>query len=96
MQSSNLRYPDTKYALKVLSVVVCLNFLTALERQANLFLTPWMNEFETTQTKIALVPAFLCLAMSFGALTWTPLVEPILGTTRGLRLAIILYRNENK
>lgn len=88
---TNPRYPDTKHALKILIVVVTLNFLTALERQCNLFLTPWMLEFGTTQTKIALVPAFLCLAMSFGALTWTPLVEPFLGTTWGLRLAICFY-----
>lgn len=89
-------YPDSKQALTVLSVVVCLNFTTAFERISNLFLTPWMKTFGVTQTQITLVPALLCLALSLGAITWPTLVEPLLGgfgpgTTVGLRIAILLY-----
>ena len=88
---SNLRLPDGPYAIKVLIVVVLANFATALERIQNIFLTQWMQEFNKSQTQIVLIPALLCLSLSIGVILWPTVIQPRLGTKRGLQVALIAF-----
>lgn len=83
--------PDSRYGVKILIVIIMLNFFTAYSKVVNMFLTDWMAEFGVNQTKVSLIPGSLCLSISVGAMIWTCIVQPSLGTAKGIRIAIVKF-----